>query len=244
MGKSPRRLLPEQIRQAWGADCFVPVPRELVKLFEFSAQDATLLTEIGLPVAPRAAFAFELRFESVQQFIDPLGLKFLHATTFERGTSYPITGDTFQDSWVRLDRCVVLGKVKRVPEPEKPAQLSRYLCVDPEIGRVCWVSATLVHRRVHIELLNSSLHAYLACLLAYKQFRAKWPALDELLLKEGAAADEADYQAFTRSIHAEFIEALHDADPAAFGYFWEGHAWNEAILIELEWHSRRTEGRA
>lgn len=222
----------------------MPVPRAQVESFGFCPEDASLLTEVGLPVAPRSAFAFELRFESVQQHIDPLGLKRLHATAFERGTSYPVTGDTFQDSWARLDRCVVLGKIKREVEPDKPAQLSRYLCIDPEIRRVCWVSATLVHRRVHIDLLNSSLHAFLACLLAYKQFRGQWPALDEFLLKEGVASEDASYQAFARRIHSEFIESLRNADPAAFGYFWEGHAWNEAILIELEWHSRRTEGRA
>ena len=101
----------------------------------------------------------------------------------------------------------------------------------------------LVHRRVHVELLNSNWRTYLASLLAYKQFRAQWPALDEFLLEESVASNDRGYQVFARRVHAEFIDALRLADPAAFPYFWESHAWNEAILIELEWQSRVTGGR-
>src|SRR5262249_2958612 len=159
----------------------VPVPREIVESMGFCAADAALLTEVGLPVAPRSALAFELRFETVHQQIDPLGLKRLHQTSFDRPGSWPLTGDTFQDSWVLLDRCVVLGRVKREAEPGKPGQLAKFLCVDPESRRVCWVSASLIHRRVHIDLLNSHLLGFLASMLACKRFRAQWPVLDEFL---------------------------------------------------------------
>lgn len=238
-----RNLSPQEIREAWGADCFVPVPRELVEPCGFCHQDLELLTRTGLPVAPRSALTFELRFESVQQQIDPLGLKFLRATAFERPTTWPRTGDTFQDSWIRLDRCVVIGRVKREIEPGKPGQLSKYLCVDPDLRKVCWVSTTPMHRQVHVDLLNSNLHAFLSSMLAYKRFRAHWPALDEFLLTGGADSDERGYHVFARSVHAEFIESLRSADPNAFPYFWEALAWNEAILIELEWQARLTGAR-
>ena len=244
MAERQRNPGPEEIRQAWGADCFVRVPRELIEPFGFWPDDAALLVDVGLPVAPRSALAFELRFETVQQHIDPLGLKPLHSTSFDRPGTWPLTGDTFQDSWVRLDRCMVLGRVKREIEPGRPGQLSKYLCVDPDSRRVCWISATLVHRRVHVELLNSNLGAFLASLLAYKRFRAHWAELDEFLLNESVAPDDRGHQVFARRVHAEFIDGLRGADPASFPYFWESHAWNEAILIELEWQSRLTGGRA
>ena len=244
MGKRQRNLSPDDIRQAWGADCFVPVPREVVESLGFRPEDAALLVDIGLPVAPRAALAFELRFETVHQHIDPLGLKPLHQTSFDRPGTWPLTGDTFQDSWVRLDRCVVFGRVKREGVPGKPGQLNKFLCVDPESRRVCWVSASLVHRRVHIDLLNSHLQGFLASMLACKRFRDHWPALDGLLLAGGATTNDRGHHAFVRRVHAELMDALRVADPAAFPYFWESHAWNEAILIELEWQSRLTGGRA
>jgi len=243
VGEGQRNLTTEEIREAWGAECFVPVPRTLVETCGFCAADAELLAGVGLPVAPRSALSFELRFETVQQQIDPLGLKFLRATAFDRPATWPRTGDTFQDSWIRLDRCVVIGRVKREIEPGKPAQLSKYLCVDPELRRVCWISTTPLHRQVHVDLLNSNLHAFLASMLAYKRFRAHWPALDEFLLTGGMDCDERGYQVFARRVHAEFIESLRSADPAAFPYFWEAHAWNEAILIELEWQARLTGAR-
>lgn len=83
-------------------------------------------------------------------------------------------------------------------------------------------------------VINTSLPAYLASLLAYKRFRDQWPALQEFRPKEDDYSDYPRYQALAEPIHAELLRDLEAADPDEFkGGFWEAHAWNEAILLEI-----------
>ena len=70
-------------------------------------------------------------------------------------------------------------------------------------------------------------------MLAYKNFRDQWPALIEKYPEE-EDYDEAEYEKEARPILERFLADLQEADPGGFkGGFWEEHARNEAILLQV-----------
>ena len=222
------------LRDAWGGSHFVTAPGPQLARLELSASDRELLARVGLPVAPASALHLELRFESVDIHHRPADIGLLSETNFRPSRFYPRTGDPDVDAWASLDRFVVLGNVRNDGGSDESV-LTRFVCLDAISGRVCWVSPT-PSREGHsvCYVINTSLASYLASLLAYKQFRDHWPDLEVLYKQAGESSDDLRYYTLAERIHADFLRDLEAADPVGFkDGFWQAHAWNEAILLEL-----------
>jgi hypothetical protein len=223
-----------KLRDAWGACHFIEAPAHALVRLQLSAADHELLATVGLPVAPASALHLNLRFENVDIRHLPTTVRFLSETSFQPGRFYPLTGWPELDAWAKLDRFVVLGEVPNDFGPGNYFQ-TRFVCLDAASGRVGWVYPTPDGEgRSDCCLLNTSLSAYLASLLAYKRFRDHWPHLQDIYEQVGDSGDDAQYHTLAQRTHADFLRELELADPTAFkGGFWEGHAWNEAILLEV-----------
>jgi hypothetical protein len=224
---------PSAIRETWGISEFEVCSSERLDRLPLAAEDRALLCEVGLPTGPAAALKLNLRFENVDILHTPaeIGL-FAEQNDVERGPHYPGTGEPELDAWARLDAFLVLGKVPNDFAPPSPLHLNRYICVDGRSRQVVWAYPKLSQGRTCCDVLNTGLAAYLGSLLAYKQFRDQWPALTERF--EDIPSDDPTYQSEAKRMHDEFLVRLAAADPCGFkGGFWESHAWNEAILLEL-----------
>ena len=222
------------LRNGWGASHFVTAPEERLAPLPLSDADHEFLATIGLPVGPEAALHLELRFESVDIRHAPTKVGLLSETEFEPSRFYPLTGDTEVDASARLDRFVVLGEVPNDFGPGSYVE-TRFVCLDCGSGKVCWVYPKPNRKgRTDCYTINSSLSAYVASLLAYKRFRDHWPELQILHEAADDSGDDTRFHALAKRIHADFLQELEAADPVEFkDGFWESHAWNEAILLEL-----------
>lgn len=222
-----------EVRDLWGAPHFVTAPADGLSRFRLSDCDREVLATIGLPVAPASALRLALRFESVDVRHLPARLRLLSETSFQPSRFYPLTGDAAVDEWARLDRFVVLGEAPNDFGPG-PYFLTRFVCLDSLSRRVCWVYPKPNRDGVsECAPINTSLPAYLASLLAYKQFRDQWPILEAAYHEAGESCDEPCFRDFADQILRTFVRELETADPAGFrSGFWECHAANEAILLE------------
>jgi hypothetical protein len=223
-----------KLRDAWGASHFETTPEDTLARFELSGTDRDMLATVGLPMGPAPALHLEMRFESLDIHHFPKRLSHLSETSFQPSKFYPRTGDpSGVDAWANLDRFVVLGEV---PNDFKGAFFcNRFVCLDADSGRVCWVYATPSrHGHSSCCALNTTLLAYLGSLLAYKRFRDQWPALRKVYDETPEAYDDPRYLSFAERVYADFCRELEEADPTGFeGGFWDCHAGNEAILLEL-----------
>jgi hypothetical protein len=224
-----------EIRAAWGGDHFVKCAPALLSKLELQDGDYHTLSQLGLPLGPASALAFRLRFENVKVVHQPGQLRFLSETpSFEKPPDYPSTGDPESASWARLDRFVVLGEVPTDQEMESGSFAeNRFICLDSGSGRVAWVYPRPTDGSTACFTINRNLTSYLNSLLAYKRFRDQLPALELVYHKAGGSTRDPHYQAFAKRIHAELLKELEAADPRSFMTFWEGHATNEAILLEI-----------
>ncbi len=222
------------LRDGWGAHHFVTAPRDRLARLPLSDKDRELLAGVGLPVGPASALHLELRFESVDLRHWPTQLELLSETGFQRSRFYPLTGDADVDAWARLDRFIVLGEV---PNDAGSGDYfrTRSLCLDAGSSKICWIYSKPNRAGCSdCVLINTSLVAYLASLLAYKRFRDHWPELQALHERADDSGDDSAYVAFARRVHGDLLGDLEAADPIGFkDGFWQGHAWDEAILLEL-----------
>ncbi len=219
----------EQIRAEWGSDGFEAVPADLVG-DSLPGSVRSALCEIGLPVRPRKSLELNLRFENVRVEHRPREVRLVGPADFEAGSPFPRSGDEELDA-------ETLGGFLRIGECPNDfsgsGYLTRFICVDSRSGRVYWVFPRLSEGRNDAFRINSSLHSYLGSLLAYKVFRDQWPAL-MAKYPEDTDFDYEAYEGETKPMHGRFLRDLEAADPGGFkNGFWEEHAWNEAILLEV-----------
>lgn len=222
------------IRGAWGESHFVQVPEHQLQRLNLSPSDSALLGGVGLPISPAASLRLQLRFETVDLRHTPEAVGRLAETNFQRTRFYPLTGDPDVDDWARLDRFVVIGEGPN--DYEAGSYFSnRFICLDAASGRVSWVFPKPDRDgRSLCCLINTSLIGYLASLLAYKRFRDQWPQLETLSREAGDSSDDSEYRVVAGQIHSSFLRDLQLADPDGFSDgFWECHAWDEAILLEI-----------
>jgi hypothetical protein len=201
-----------------GGEHFERAPAELLSGLTLRREDVELLRDIGLPTGPEKALALFLRFENVKVIHQPGSVRRLIDAGVENGEHFPKTGHPEIDAWADLSQFVALGEV---PNDFGPGAffLTRFVCVDGVRGNVWWVYPKLLEGKTSCCLFNASLPTYLACLLAYKEFREEW-------------FEDQGYISRAERIHKTFLERLERADPVGFKEgFWECHAWNEAILM-------------
>jgi hypothetical protein len=222
------------VRDQWGASHFVLVADTELAPLELSEPDRRLLGTIGLPVSPASALRLNLRFETVDIHHRPATVARLSETNFEKTRFYPLSGDPDVGAWARLDRFVVLGEVANDFGPGSNFS-TRFVCLDAVSGKVTWMYPTPDREgRSLCCVLNTSLSAYLASLLAYKRFRDQWPHLQEVQSKADDSSVDSEYRPLAKRVHAEFLRDLEAADPEGFADgFWDCHAWDEAILLEI-----------
>jgi hypothetical protein len=224
---------PETIRSRWGPAHFHVVPADRLASLPLRPADAELLRDIGLPTTPAEALTLNLRFETVRIQHQPQSARSLVDAPIERGPHFPRTGVPEIDSWADLTAFTMLGEVPNDFGPG-PYFQTRFVVVDGLRGNVWWVYPKLSDGRSSCFLVASGLAAWLGSLLAYREFREAWARILDEWSDARIACEDDRYQAEVHAIHSEFLRCLEEADPAAFkGGFWEEHAWNEAILLEM-----------
>lgn len=226
-----------KLRETWGASHFVTFEPKLLAALGVYEETCAVLEQVGLPIGPESGLELSLRFETVQIRHSPKDVRLLSASEFQRPACYPLTGEPHVDVWARLDRFIVLGECPNDNAPNSRYFETRFLCLDASTGRIAWVHPKPMKDGTTLCFsINSGLVAYLASLLAYKQFRDRWPEIDALSETDSEFSDEGDISQSPRlvladRIHAEFLQELEAADPSGFKDFWECHAWNEHILL-------------
>jgi hypothetical protein len=224
------------IRRQWGDSDFQTADWAQIEPLPLAAEDKTLLATIGLPVSPKEALTLYLRFENVFIRHQPHAVRLLKDTDIEKGPLHLCPAS----SRPNLDSFVVLGRVADADNDEqqdlaarRPYEASRrLLCLDGVSGHVWWLYPELCQGEIWCHIMNTSFGAYLASLLAYKRFRAKWKDLPAADAMGYDAQVMAAYDVEADALHQEFLAKLEAADPAGFkGGFWEEHAWNEHILL-------------
>lgn len=222
------------VRDQWGGSHFVLAPATNLARLELSEPDSWLLSSVGLPVSPASALRLYLRFETVNIHHQPATVGLLSETNFERTRFYPLTGDPDVDVWARLDRFVVLGEAPN--DFGRGSYFStRLVCLDAISGKVAWLHpAPDADGRSRCCVLNTSLSAYLGSLLAYRRFKDQAPHLEEVWNSADESSIDSEYRPLATRVHTELLRDLEAADPDGFsGGFWESHAWDEAILLEI-----------
>src|SRR5262249_55155808 len=159
-----------QMRDEWGASHFELAHPQVLHGLPLPPDATELLLAIGLPTGPAEALRLFLRFENVDIIHQPGVLRVLKEADFETGSAFPRVGNPDLDTWIDLGQFVVLGEVQH---DSGPGRNTRLLCVDGIRGNVWWVYPTRPRQQQSTDCicLNSCLTAYVASLLAYKQFR-------------------------------------------------------------------------
>ncbi|HEV3238115.1 MAG TPA: hypothetical protein VGZ25_14090, partial [Gemmataceae bacterium] len=165
------------IQDRWGSQYFKQAEASTADPLPFQYADKCLLCDIGLPVGPKKALHFALRFENVDVSHRPDSLRLLTDCNLERSSHFPRTGHSGIGGRIDLNKCVVLGEAAN--DFSGRLHMSRYVCLDETTGWITWIYPMVLEGCTPYSWLNSSLTKYLQCLLAYKEYREKWQPLFE-----------------------------------------------------------------
>lgn len=182
--------------------------------------DAEILRTVGLPIEESI---FDTRFEQLRVVHTPLVYPM---TDIQQRFSIPVAFVQSDSSESRLEDLVALGSICS----DSAKAITDVVVLHRSTGRIGWFSLPGQHSESEIVYINSSLPAYIFCMLAYNDYYNERVALGENSLNP----EDIEYQSRAKQIMSAFVTRLNQADKeSSEGGFWGIVRGDEELLLEL-----------